>query len=314
MISSFGTCDCDDPTKLCHPQHPPGDRPCPLPGPDQSRGTRRPAAADRGTAPPGPQRKYFRTDPECRHGLESSRGRPARLPSSRDPGRNPRCGWDSDRPGLPRGTLGDRTAHDRGGRGVTALAGSAVRRLCHRPVRRANPGHPRNDGQLALPQRRSPGSRPPHPLSADPSRRAGSGHLRQGSAGHDDGPGGLSRSPGGPGARRRDPAAHRRRRCRENPKSGRSLFSRRDQSGRSGRAGLPGLRQPGRRLPVPGDGGHGTGSRRSSRSFSAPQRPGPLGSTAVAGPGPPFGPGPGAARGAPFGPAPSSARRPCAMP
>ena len=59
---------------------------------------------------------------------------------------------------------------------------------------------------------------------------------------------------------------------------------------RSRRAGLPGLRQPRRRLPVPGDGRHVAGRRRGTRHHASARRAGPLRPADLARHGPPIGP------------------------
>ena len=61
------------------------------------------------------------------------------------------------------------------------------------------------------------------------------------------------------------------------------------------RAGLPGLRQPGRRLPVPGHGGHVAGRGRGAGHDAAPRGAGPFGPADLARHGPAVGPRPGRA-------------------
>ena len=83
-------------------------------------------------------------------------------------------------------------------------------------------------------------------------------------------------------SRRRDAAAPRRRGRRQDPVDGRPLLARRAEARRGRRAGLPGLRQPGRRLPVPGHRGdlpgrgRGAGHElcRTPRSFPPASRSG----------------------------------------
>ena len=66
------------------------------------------------------------------------------------------------------------------------------------------------------------------------------------------------------GARRRQLAAERGRRRRQDPIDRRPLCARRNLAGRSRGAGLQRLRVAGRRLPVPGHGGHGASRGRSA--------------------------------------------------
>ena len=78
-------------------------------------------------------------------------------------------------------------------------------------------------------------------------------------------------------ARRRDaaarPSAKTRAKCsRSAPGSPRAS----SVAGRSGRAGLPGLRLAGRRLPVPRHGGHVAGGRRGAGACAAPRGAGPF--------------------------------------
>ena len=67
----------------------------------------------------------------------------------------------------------------------------AVRRLLLRSVRRPHAGHDRHVRQPALSQRRGDRVSPADSLAAHAARRAGRGHLRQGTAGHDAGAGRL---------------------------------------------------------------------------------------------------------------------------
>ncbi len=84
-------------------------------------------------------------------------------------------------------------------------------------------------------------------------------------------------------ARRRDAAAHRRRRCRQSADDRRALCPGRVDAGRGGRAGLPGLRHPRRRLPVPGHRGDKPGRGRGAGAGSAALGPGALGPADLAG-------------------------------
>ena len=81
------------------------------------------------------------------------------------------AGRDADRARLPHGALGSRPAHEGRGRGVEGARLRAVRRLLHRPLRRADAGHGRHDGQPAVPQRRRDGAAPADPLAADAGGR-----------------------------------------------------------------------------------------------------------------------------------------------
>ena len=85
----------------------------------------------------------------------------------------------------------------------------------------------------------------------------------------------------------------RGRRRRQSPVHGRALCPRAGHPGRSRRAGLPRLRLAGRRLPVPGHGGHQPGGRRSLGAVGDPLRPGALRPTHLAGYGQALGPGAG---------------------
>ena len=78
---------------------------------------------------------------------------------------------------------------------------------------------------------------------------------------------------------------------RQGPVDRRPLRARRADAGGGRRAGLPGLRQPGRRLPVPGHGGHLAGRRRGAGHDAAARRAGALGPADLARHGPPLGAG-----------------------
>ena len=91
-----------------------------------------------------------------------------------------------------------------------------------------------------------------------------------------------------PGGVTLPPARGRRR--RQDPVDRRPLSPRRAHAGRGRRAGLPGLRQPRRRLPVPGDGRHVAGRRRGARHHAAARRAGPVRPADLARHGPPLGP------------------------
>ena len=170
-----------------------------------------------------------------------------------------------------------------------------LRRLLHRPLRRPHAGHRRHDGQPALSQRRRHGLAPADPLAAD----ARSGVL--GVATCDKGLpammmalAGDARSAVRAGPRRRDAAADARARTPARSRSIGARFAHGQITLAGGRrAGLPGLRQPGRRLPVPGHGGHVAGGRRGARPVAAALRPGPVRPADLARHGPPLGPGPG---------------------
>ena len=174
-----------------------------------------------------------------------------------------------------------------------------VRRLLHRSVRRPHAGHHRHDGQPALSQRRRDGAAPADPLAADAAGRARRRHLRQGTAGDDDGPGGDARSALRAGARRRDAAADGGRGRRQGADHRRPLRARAKSRLRAGGgAGLPRLRLARRRLPVSRHGGDVAGRRRSAGPVAAARRAGAVGPADLARHGPPLRPrrGPFAAR------------------
>ena len=93
----------------------------------------------------------------------------------------------------------------------------------------------------------------------------------------------------------------RRRGRRQDPDDRRALRPRRDHPGGGRRAGLPGLRHPGRRLPVPGHGGHQPGRGRGAGPVAAA-----LGARALR-------PADLARHGAPLGPGADGAWRPAGL-
>ena len=101
--------------------------------------------------------------------------------------------WHADRARLSHRALGDRPARSGGGRGTEAARRGSVRGHGLRPLRRPDPGHGRDDGQPSLPQRRRHRLPPPDPFAASPQGGPRRRHLRQGTAGHDDGSGGLAK-------------------------------------------------------------------------------------------------------------------------
>ena len=135
-------------------------------------------------------------------GWTADRGRARPVPHPEHARRPARARWPADRAGLSHGPLGDRHPRPGSGRGIEAARRRPVRRHGLRPVRRADPGDGRDDGQPALSQRRGHRLPPLDPLAAAPQRSARDRHLRQGAARHDDGPRGLEASGRRSGARR----------------------------------------------------------------------------------------------------------------
>ncbi len=174
---------------------------------------------------------------------------------------------------------------------LRALRLHPVRRLLHRSLRWPDAGHARHDGQLAVPQRRRHGAAPADPLAADAQGRHRRGHVRQGLAGDDDGAGRHARSALRAGAGRRHVAAQRRRGRGQGADHRGPLRSWAAHPGASGGAGLPGVRLAGRRLPIPGHGGHVAGGGRGPGPGPAALRPRPLGPAHLARHGPPLGAG-----------------------
>ncbi len=177
---------------------------------------------------------------------------------------------------------------------------------CLRPLRRPHPGHGGDDGQPALSQRRGHRLPPIDPLVAPPQGRDRRGHVRQGAARHDARAGRLPRPArrGRPG--RRDAPAVSRRGRGQDPIDRRPLLPRRNHAGRGRRAGLQGLRDARRRLPVPRDGRHGAGRGRGPGPDRPARGPRALGSADLEGCGPQVG-----ARGhEPGSPRPTDARHP----
>ena len=124
-------------------------------------------------------------------GWTSARGRSRSVPDSEHAGRAAGGGRAADRAGISHGPLGSRHPRRRGGRGAEAAGDGAVCGHGVGPVRRADAGNGRHDGQLALSQRRGDRFPPADPLAAAAQGRAGDRHLRQGTAGDDDGAGGV---------------------------------------------------------------------------------------------------------------------------
>ena len=144
-------------------------------------------AADAGDAARRAERRPLRLDPERGHGMGPARARAPAVPHPLDPGRHPRARRPADRPRLPHRPLGGGPPDGGGRRRAAAARVPAVRRLRHRPLRRPDPGHGRDDGQPALPERRRAGVPPTHPVAPDAARRPGHRHVRQGPARDDDG-------------------------------------------------------------------------------------------------------------------------------
>ncbi len=128
----------------------------------------------------------------------------------------------------------------------------SVCRGCNRPLRWSNPGHGRHVRQFALSQRFLPGDAAIDAEPSDSQRRDGYRHMRQGTAGNDDG----SCLPARP------PNHTRSGRCDAGWRSGygghgkgpdywSTVRPRRDYAGRGCGSRVPCLCQSGRRLSVP---------------------------------------------------------------
>ena len=222
-------------------------------------------------------------DAERGNGLGSGAAGRQGVSHPEHPRRNPRGRWHAGRPGLPHGALGSGAADGRGGERTEGVGRGAVRGVLHGPVRRAHAGHYGDVRFPALPQRRREHFRTPDPLAAHAPRRPGRGHVRQGTAGDDDGAGRRARSAGGADSRRRDAAARRGRGRGQGAIGGRALRPRDDHAGRRFGSHVPLLRFAGRRLPVPGHGGDGAGGGRSARHVAAAFGAGALGAPDLAG-------------------------------
>ena len=203
------------------------------PAPCRRRSSRRPAIFDVQTKADGPVRGRSRlTDAMLREwpsgdlfglsqnagmGWKPSRSRPRPVPDPQHPGGPARAGRVADRAGVSHGPLGGRPAGPGGGRGADGAGRGPVRRDGLRPLRRPDPGHARDDGQPAVPERRGDRLPPADPLAAEAEGRARRRDLRQGLARDDAGPGRLEASAGRARPRRRDPAAARGRGRRQDP-------------------------------------------------------------------------------------------------
>ena len=214
------------------------------------------------------------------------------------PRRNP-CGRRyAGRAGVPHGALGSGAADGCGGERIESVGRGTVRGVLHGPVRRAHAGHYGDVRFPALPQRRGEYFRTADPLAAHAQRRPGRGHVRQGTAGDDDGAGRRARSAGGADSRRRDAAAGRRRGRGQGAIGGRALRARDDHAGRRVGGHVPLLRFARRRLPVPGYGRDGAGGGRSARHVADAFGAGAFGPRDLAGYGAALGAGGDAAGGA----------------